>query len=82
VTTRRHKFWLLNILRRRLGPLTARFLSAGMLGFDPGILTMFGLPPRRLPAVDLPPAFRILAVALVPTPWLVLAPAPFAQADP
>lgn len=40
------------------------------------------LPPRRLPAADLPLAFRLLAVALVPTPRLVFAPAPFAQADP
>jgi hypothetical protein len=43
---------------------------------------MFGLPPGRLPAADLPPAFRLLAVALVPAPRLVLAAAPFAQAGP
>ena len=41
-----------------------------MLGSDIGILATFGLPPRRLPAADLPQAFRVLAVALVPAPWL------------
>jgi len=35
-----------------------------------------------LPAADLPQAFRVLAVALVPAPRLVLASASFAQADP
>ena len=43
---------------------------------------MSGLPLRRLPASDLPLAVRILAVALVPTPWLVLAPTTLTQADP
>jgi hypothetical protein len=43
---------------------------------------MFGLPPGRLPAADFPLALRLLAVALVPTPRLVLAAASFAQADP
>jgi hypothetical protein len=82
VTTRRRKFWFLNILGRGLGPLAARFLCLCVPGFGVCVLAMFSLPPRRLPAVDLPQAFRILAEALVPTPWLVRAPAPFAQADP
>ncbi len=46
------------------------------------LLAMFGLPPRRLPAADLPLAFRFLAVALVPAPRLILAAAAFAQALP
>ena len=44
-----------------------------MPGFDVVILATFGLPPRRLPATDLPQAFRLLAVALIPAPWPVLA---------
>ena len=72
----------LNGLGRGLGSLTALLLCLGVLGFDLGVLATFGLPPRRLPAADLPQAFRLLAVALVPAPRLVLAPAPFAQADP
>ena len=82
VTTRRRNLWVLNGLGRGLGPLAARAFRLGVPGFGVGVLAMFGLPPRRLPAVDLPLAFRLLAVALVPTPRLVLAPAPFAQADP
>ena len=82
MTTRRRNFWVFNGLGRRLGPLTARFLGLGVPGFGLGVLAMFGLPPCRLPAADLPQAFRLLAVALVPAPRLVLAAAPFAQADP
>jgi hypothetical protein len=43
-------------------------LSLGGVG-----LAMFSLSPRRQPAVDLSPAFRVLAVALVPTSRVVLA---------
>jgi hypothetical protein len=82
VTTRRRNLWVFNSLRRGLRSLAALFLSLGVPGFDVGVLAMSGLPPRRLPAVDLPPAFRILAVALVPTPRLILAPTTFAQAIP
>jgi hypothetical protein len=82
VTTRGRNRWSLNSLRCGLGPLAARALGPGMARFDVGVLTMFRLPPRRLPTVDLSPAFRILAVALVPRPGLILASAPFAQADP
>jgi hypothetical protein len=82
VTTRRRNFWLLTSLGRSLGPLAALALCLGMPGFGVSLLAMFGLPPRRLPSADLPPAFRLLTVALVPAPWLVLALAPLAQADP
>jgi hypothetical protein len=82
VTTRRRNFWLLTSLGRGLGPLTARALCLGVPGFGLGGLAMSGLPPRRLPAVDFPLAFRLPAVALVPTSRVVLATASFAQADP
>ena len=82
VTTRRRKFWAANSLRRGLGPLAARFFGQGVPGFDVGVLAMSGLALRRLPASDLPLAVWILAVALVPTPRLVLVPTAFAQADP
>ena len=59
-----------------------RALSLGVPDFDVGVLVVFGLPPGRLPTVDLPPAFRILAIALVPRPRMILASAPFAQANP
>jgi hypothetical protein len=78
VTTRRRKFWVLNSLRRGLRLLAARFFGLGVPGFDLGVLATSGLPPRRQPAVDLPPAFRLLAIALVPTPRPVLAPTPLA----
>ena len=53
-----------------------------MLCSDPLILTTFSLAASRLPASDLPQAFRGLAVALVPASWLVLAAASFAKASP
>jgi len=62
VTTRRRNRWTLNRLRRRLGAVTARFLGLGMAGSGLGVLAMSGLPPRRLPAVDLPLTVRVLAV--------------------
>jgi len=79
---RRRKFWTLSDLGRGLGPLAALSLCLGVLGFGVGVLATFSLPLRRLPAVDLSQAFRILAVSLVPTPRLVPAFAPFVQADP
>ena len=82
VTTRRRNFWMFNRLGRSLGPLTALALCLGVPGFGVSLLAMFGLPLCRLPAADLPPAFRLLTVALVPAPWLVLAPAPFSKAGP
>jgi hypothetical protein len=80
VTTRRRNLWLWNGLGRGLGLLAAHSFCLGMLGLDLGVSAAFGLPLRRLPAVDLSPAFRILTESLVPTPRLVLAPALFVQA--
>src|SRR5262249_14670599 len=82
VTTRRRNRWALKSLRCGLHPLAARTLGLGVPGFDVGVLAMSGLPLRRRPASDLPLALWILAVALVPTPRLVLASTTFAQADP
>jgi hypothetical protein len=81
VTTRQRNRWVVNGLRRQLGTLAARFLCLGMPGFNGRILTMSGLPPRGLPAADLPQAFRILAVTLVPSARLINPPAPLAQAE-
>jgi hypothetical protein len=80
VTTRRRKFRFLNILGHELGLLTARLLSLGMLGFDAVLQATFSLAASRLPTADLPPAFRVLAVALVPASWLILATALFVDA--
>ncbi len=82
VTTRRRNFGCLRCLRRGSGAPAARTLSLGVLSFGRGIQAAFGLPLRRLPAADLALACRILAVTLVPTPRLVLAPAALAQTDP
>ena len=82
VTTRRRNFWTLSDLGRGLGLLAAHSFCLGVLGFGVGVLATFSLPLRRQPAADLPQAFRILAVSLVPTPRLVLASAPFVQAGP
>jgi hypothetical protein len=82
VTTRRRNFGVLECLRRRWGALTARTLRLGVLGSGRIVLASSRLPPRRLPAPDLPQAFGILAVTLVPTLRLVLVPAAFAQAEP
>lgn len=82
VTTRRRNFWTLRRLGRGLGSLAARALRCGVLGLDLGVLTASGLSARCLPAADLALAFRILAIALVPAPRLVLASAAFAQAEP
>ena len=80
VTTRGRKFRFLNIVGHGLGLLAARFLCLGMLGFGAGGLATFSLSPRRQPAVDLSPAFQVLAVALVPTCRVVLATALFVDA--
>jgi hypothetical protein len=82
VTTRRRNFWALNGLRRRLRSLATRFFGLGMPGSGLGVLATPGLPPRRLPTVDLSLAFRLLAVALVPAPRLVLPPTPLVEANP
>jgi hypothetical protein len=54
VTTLGLNLWVLNGLRRELGTLTAFLLCLGMPGFNAVVLAAFGLPPRRLPAADLP----------------------------
>ena len=81
VTTRRRNLSRLRRLWRRGGALTARSFGFGVLGFGRLVLASFGLPPRRLPASHQPQTFGVLAVMLVPTPWLVLASTAFAQAD-
>ena len=78
----RHNFGVINGLGHDFGSLPALLFGLGMLGFDAGIPTMFSLAASRLPAANLPQAFRVLAVALVPASWLVPASASFAQADP
>ena len=82
VTTRRRNSWTLNRLGRRLRALPARFFGLGMPGSGLGVLAMSGLPPRRLPAAELPLALWVLAVALVPASRLVLAPTPLAETNP
>jgi hypothetical protein len=82
VTTRRRNLWFLTSLGRVLDPLAACALGLGVPGFGLGSLVVFGLPPRRLPLADLAETFRPLAVSLVPSPRLVLAPAPVAQVGP
>ena len=82
VTTRRRNFRVLLCLGHGFGALAAHAFRLGMLGFGLGIQPALGLPPRCLPAANLPLAFRILAVTLVPTPRLVLLSAAFAQAKP
>ena len=82
VTTRGRNVRVLNGFGRGLGAVPALFFGLGVLGLDAGGLPPFGLAAGRLPALDLPLAVRILAVALVPAPRLVLASASFAQADP
>jgi hypothetical protein len=82
VTTPGRNFRVFNSLGHCFGAVAALLLGVGMLVFDASVLTTFRLAASRLPAADLPPAFRVLAVALVPAPRLVLASASFAQADP
>lgn len=82
VTTRRRNLGVLRCLGIGFGLSAARTLGLSVLGFDLDVQAMSGLPLRRLPAADLPQAFRLLAVTLVPTPRLVLASAAFAQAHP
>ena len=82
VTTRGRNFGVLNGFRRDFSSPPAHLFGLGMPRFDTRVLAMFRLAVRRLPAADVPQAFRVLAVALVPAPRLVLASASFAQADP
>ncbi len=79
VTTRGRNFGVFNGLGHNFSLLTAHLLCLSALGSDMGILAPFGLASRRLPATNLPQALRLLAVALVPTPCLVLVTAPLTQ---
>jgi hypothetical protein len=81
VTTRCRNLSRLRRLWRRWGALTARTFGFGVLGFGRIVLTPFGLPLRRLPTPYQTLAFGVLAVTLIPTPWLVLASTPLAQTD-
>ena len=82
VTMRRRNFGAFNDLGRGFGLLPALFLGLGMPCFDAIVPATFSLAASRLPAVDVPQAYRALAVALVPAPRLVLASASFAKASP
>ena len=82
VTTRCRNLCTRTTLGRGFGALAARALSLGVPCLDLGRLAVFGLSPRRLPAADLTAAFRVVTIALVPSPGQVPTPAPFAQADP
>jgi hypothetical protein len=82
VTTRWRNLWALSDLWCGLGLSAARALCLGVLGFGVGVLATFSLPLRGQPAADLPQAFRILAVPLVPTSRQVRASAPFVQTGP
>jgi hypothetical protein len=82
VTTHGCNHWGFNDLGQGSRALTALSFCLGVVAFGSLVGAMFGLPPRCLPAADLPEAFRGLTVALIPRPRLVLAPTPFAQAAP
>jgi hypothetical protein len=82
VTTRGRNFGVRNGLGRDFGSLPALLLGQGMLHFDAIIPTTFSLAASCLPAMELSLTFRVLAVPLVPAPRHILAPTPFAQADP
>jgi hypothetical protein len=82
VTTRGLNFGVVNGLGRGLVTLPTLLFGLGMLCPDALIPTAFSLTASRHPASDLPQAFRVLAVALVPASWLVLAAASFAKASP
>jgi hypothetical protein len=79
VTTRGRNFVVFSGLGHKVDSLTALLLCLSVLGSDIIILATFSLAPRRLPATNLPQALWRLAVALVPTPCLVLVTAPLTQ---
>ncbi len=82
VTTRCRICGVLRRLGRGAGALAAQALRLRLPRFGGGILATAGLSLGRLPAAYLPLTVRLLAVTLVPTPWLVLPSATFAQTDP
>ena len=61
--------------------LAAHTFCLGMLGFGFLLLAPSRLPPRRLPAPHQKQAFGVLAITLIPTPWLVLLSTPMAQTN-
>ena len=81
VTTRGCNVWDFNGLGRTPRSLTALSFRLGVTASSGRVGAMFGLAPGGLPAVDLPQAFWILTVTLVPRPRLILAPTFFAQTD-
>ena len=81
VTTRGRNCRVLNGLGHDSGLPPALLFGLGMLCSDAFVPTAFSLAASIPPAVDLPQAFRILAVALVPASGLVLASASFAKAS-
>ena len=82
VTTHRRNIHVIRYLGCGLGAFAARPFRLCVLSLGRSLLSPPGLTPCRLPATNLALAFRILAVTLVPTPRLVLASTPLAQASP
>jgi hypothetical protein len=82
VTTRQRNRRRHGRFRRNRRLAAARPLRCRMLGFGGGIPPPLRLTPCRLPPTNFEPAFRILAVPLVPLPGDVPAATPFAQAHP
>jgi hypothetical protein len=76
------QLWALNGFGQDLGTLTALLFGLGMAGLDADVPATPGLSTSSLPALDLPLAFRILAVALGPASRLVRVLTTFAQAAP
>jgi hypothetical protein len=79
VTTRGCNFGVLNDLGCEFGALAALSLSLSMPSFGSYVLPVLRLASRCLPPMDLPQTMRLLAVALVRAPWLVLTTTPFTQ---
>jgi hypothetical protein len=81
VTTRSPNSRPVLAFRRRLGPLTARLLGGGVLPLHFGSLAPLGLSATSLPAPKKTAALRVLAIALIPTPWLIPLTASSTMAD-
>jgi hypothetical protein len=80
VTMRGRNLGVFISLGHNFGSLAALLLRLGVLSSDIVIPATFGLAPGRLPAANLPQAVRLLTVALVPAPRLVLATASLSHA--
>jgi hypothetical protein len=81
-TTRGRNCRFLDGLGHDFGLPPALLFGLGMLFLDVAVPTAFSLAASILPAADFRHAFRVLAVALVPASWLVLASASLAKASP